>query len=321
MKVFISWSGTTSQQVANALRNWLPSVIQAVNPFVSSEDINKGERWQEVLAKELEDAEFGIICLTPYNVKRPWLYFEAGALSKSIDRSRSFLSPFLFRVNSSELKGPLSQFQSTIYDKKNVFNLLSSINNRLGIESRLEHEHLRDMFDDEWHKLKEELDRIEESQEGETETEYEWLYTPRDLGKIEVNAYYKSIWVVTRSPYEDLQNSFVQNMVQKNIERGIKYTFILPSSDQIEEVKTTLKNTFSSHLEQLTITIIPKPTFHSLAVTHYYVLNPEEDPHYTLRVFLKLPLKQPDYWIEVDYEAAYDFAARFRKMIEKGITI
>ncbi|WP_334791548.1 hypothetical protein [Nostoc sp.] len=319
MKVFISWSGRMSHKVASVLRDWLPYVIQAVNPFVSSGDINKGERWSDVLAKELEDTEFGIICITPYNVRAPWLNFEAGALSKSIDRS--FLSPFLFRVEPSELQGPLSQFQSTVYEKEDVFNLLSSINKKLGIDRRLEHEILRKTFDVWWHELKEALDKVEESQEGETETGYKWLYTPGDLGKIEINADCKSIWVVTPSPYQDLQNTCVKNVVQKNIGRGIRYTFILPSSDTTQEVTETLQHTFSPHSEQLTIKEIPYQKFHSLAATHYLVLNPEEDEHYTLRVFLELPLKQRDYWIEVDNEAAFDFAARFHKIIQEEISI
>jgi hypothetical protein len=318
MKVFISWSGEMSHKVARVLRNWLPYVIQAVNPFVSSGDINKGERWGDVLAKELEDTEFGIICLTPYNIRAPWLNFEAGALSKSIDRS--FLSPFLFRVEPSEIQGPLSQFQSTVYEKEDVFNLLSSINNRLGTEGRLEHELLRETFDVWWHKLKDELDGVEESQESETETGYKWLYTPGDLSRIEVSADCKSIWVVTPSPYQDLQNTCIKNVVQKNIGRGIRYTFILPSSDTTEEVSETLQHIFSSHSEQLTIKEIPHQKFHSLAVTHYLVLNPEEDDHYPLKVFLELPLKQRDYWMEVENEAAFGFAARFRKMVEEGLT-
>lgn len=318
MKVFISWSGEMSHKVASALHNWLPYVIQAVNPFVSSGDINKGERWGDVLSKELEDMEFGIICLTPYNIRAPWLNFEAGALSKSINHS--FLSPFLFHVEPSEIQGPLSQFQSTVYGKEDVFNLLSSINNRLGTGGKLEPKLLRETFDTWWPKLKDELDRVEKSQESETETGYKWLYTPGDLSRIEVSADCKSIWVVTPSPYQDLQNTCVKNLVQKNIGRGISYTFILPSSDTIKEVNERLQHIFSSHSEQLTIKEIPHQEFHSLAVTHYLVLNPEEDDHYPLRVFLELPLKQRDYWMEVENEAAFGFAARFRKMVEEELT-
>ena len=42
MKVFLGWSGETSHNVALALSDWLPKVIQAIRPFVSSEDIAKG---------------------------------------------------------------------------------------------------------------------------------------------------------------------------------------------------------------------------------------------------------------------------------------
>lgn len=86
MKVFISWSGDYSGKIAIALREWLPSVIQSLEqPYVSSEDIAKGSRWNAEVTKELENSCFGIICLTPENLIAPWLHFEAGALSKIID--------------------------------------------------------------------------------------------------------------------------------------------------------------------------------------------------------------------------------------------
>ena len=81
MKVFISWSGETSKGLAEALREWLPAVIQAVNPYFSPDDVSKGSRWSSEISKELEDSAIGIICLTKENLEAPWIMFEAGALS------------------------------------------------------------------------------------------------------------------------------------------------------------------------------------------------------------------------------------------------
>ena len=118
MKVFLSWSGHKSHQVALVLRDWLPSVIQSLTPYVSSEDIDKGARWSTDIAKELEDSTFGILCVTKDNLEAPWLLFEAGALSKMMDKSS--VCPFIFDLKRAEVKGPILQFQSTIFDKDDV---------------------------------------------------------------------------------------------------------------------------------------------------------------------------------------------------------
>lgn len=85
MKVFISWSGARSKAVASKLREWLPDVIQNIEPWMSRHDIKAGERWDKELSGELNDSKFGIICLTSDNYDAPWILFEAGALSKTID--------------------------------------------------------------------------------------------------------------------------------------------------------------------------------------------------------------------------------------------
>lgn len=126
MKVFLSWSGDISHKVAMTFRDWLPSVIQSIVPYVSSEDIDKGARWSTDIAKELEDSTFGILCVTKENINAPWLNFEAGALSKTMDKS--FVSPFLFDIKRSEVNGPILQFQSTIFEREDIKKLVSSLN-------------------------------------------------------------------------------------------------------------------------------------------------------------------------------------------------
>ncbi|MBQ7718172.1 MAG: toll/interleukin-1 receptor domain-containing protein [Clostridia bacterium] len=131
MKVFISWSGTRSKQIALILRDWLPTVIQALEPFVSSEDIEKGARWNTEIAQELNESTFGIICVTKDNLSAPWLNFEAGALSKTIDNS--YVAPLLFDVKPSELKGsPISQFQSTSFTIEDMKRLIETLNTAAG---------------------------------------------------------------------------------------------------------------------------------------------------------------------------------------------
>ena len=97
MKVFLSWSGSRSHKVALVFRDWLPSVIQEIVPYVSSEDIDKGARWSTDIAKELSDSKFGILCVTRDNINAPWLTFEAGALSKTMDKA--FVTRF-FSISS-----------------------------------------------------------------------------------------------------------------------------------------------------------------------------------------------------------------------------
>lgn len=156
LKVFVSWSGETSLRIAEAFRDWLPSVIQAVTPYVSSEDIDKGARWSVDVASELADSEFGIICVTASNLNAPWLNFEAGALSKSFDKGR--VSPFLFNLERTEVTGPLVQFQSTINERSDVLRLIHSIN--AATEAPLDTARLERAFDVWWPILEELLQSI-----------------------------------------------------------------------------------------------------------------------------------------------------------------
>lgn len=136
MKVFLSWSGEQSHKVAVVFRDWFPSVIQSLVPYVSSEDIDKGARWSTDIAKELEDSTFGILCVTKDNINAPWLTFEAGALSKTMDKA--FVSPFLFNIKRSEVDGPILQFQSTVFEKEDIKKLLKTLNKACGDEKLTE---------------------------------------------------------------------------------------------------------------------------------------------------------------------------------------
>jgi hypothetical protein len=137
----------------------LPAVIQSIEPYVSSEDIEKGARWGSEISKELEESDFGILCITPSNTGAPWLNFEAGALSKSIDRSR--VVPFLFKLDRADLpQGPLVQFQSVLAEKEEVGKMVAALNSACG-EHALDENRLDTFFDHWWPKLDEALGAID----------------------------------------------------------------------------------------------------------------------------------------------------------------
>ena len=71
MKVFVSWSGELSCKMAEVLKKWLPCMLQSVEVFFSPEDIEKGANWDQTLATELSQSNYGIICLTQDNVTAP----------------------------------------------------------------------------------------------------------------------------------------------------------------------------------------------------------------------------------------------------------
>jgi hypothetical protein len=129
MKVFISWSGSRSRIVAEALRSWLPNVLQALDPWLSFADIAAGSRWHQELGARLSSSSFGIICLTPENQGNNWLLYEAGALSKSMESAR--VVPYLIGLRQADLDGPLSYFQAVESEKEGTFELLRSLNSAL----------------------------------------------------------------------------------------------------------------------------------------------------------------------------------------------
>lgn len=186
-KVFISWSGAMSQAVAKALRDWLPSVIQAVEPWMSADDIGKGIRWRSELANQLQQTRVGVICLTPENLESPWLHFEAGALSKTV--KDTYVCPYLFELEPADISGPLTQFQVTMAEKEDTRKLVHRINQALKDEV-IPEAHLNKYFDRWWPDLEKQLEGISrmpetsEPQRSDREILEEILESVRGLKRV-----------------------------------------------------------------------------------------------------------------------------------------
>ncbi|MCU0093711.1 toll/interleukin-1 receptor domain-containing protein [Pseudomonas koreensis] len=160
MKVFISWSGETSRRVGDALRNWLPMLIQSITPYYTPSDIEKGTRWSSDIAGELDASMAGLFCVTRENLTSPWLMFEAGAISKKVDGSMVY--PILIGIENSELKGPLNQFQVTLFNKPDIRRLVIALNNSLK-EKAVDENVLSGLFERLWPELEAQVNEILEA--------------------------------------------------------------------------------------------------------------------------------------------------------------
>lgn len=130
--VFISWSGERSEKVAAALYGSLKMMLQTARPWMSKEDIEKGSRGLDEVGKALEAMSVGILCLTPENVERPWILFEAGALSKAMGE-KTRVCPYLFGgLRSEEVRPPLGMFQAARAEKEETRKLVFAVNRAIG---------------------------------------------------------------------------------------------------------------------------------------------------------------------------------------------
>ena len=150
MKVFISWSGELGKEFAKILYEWFPSVLQAVKPFYSPDDIAKGARWSADVSKELDESQIGIVVVTEESLLAPWIMFESGALSKNVGKSK--VVPILLDVEVEDIPGPLMQFQCASFEVAEMKRVLRMINSELR-DASLQESVLESVFQMWWPEL------------------------------------------------------------------------------------------------------------------------------------------------------------------------
>lgn len=173
--VFISWSGEQSKKIAEELRTWIPSVLQFAKPYYTPNDIEKGSKWSSEISKQLAKSNIGIVCLTKDNFNKPWILFEAGALSKDLENSK--VCSVLFGMDNTDLTGPLTTFQATQFSKSDFKKLMQAINGEGG-EQALNPETFSRVFEMWWPQL---AGKVEQIVSSEAQSDKEEIRSDRDL--------------------------------------------------------------------------------------------------------------------------------------------
>ena len=170
MKSFFSWSGNKSHQVALAFSEWIPCVIQAIDSWVSSKDIDRGSIWFNEIFEQLKETNFGLVFVTKENQDKPWLLFESGALSKGLTENRICTVLIDLNVRDIDSGSPLRNLNHTVLQKDSVLALINTINKHLD-SSQVQEKHLETSFNALWLSLEEKIQAILDEEPVSTEPE------------------------------------------------------------------------------------------------------------------------------------------------------
>lgn len=127
IRLFLSWSGKKSSRLASIFKTYVTDIFPDSDIYYSSDDIRGGEKWRSSIESGLNDRNFSIIFLTESNLQSKWIYFEAGALSKSMTVAK--IQPFLYDLKVGSISEPLSSYQARELDKDNILKTIYDINN------------------------------------------------------------------------------------------------------------------------------------------------------------------------------------------------
>jgi hypothetical protein len=132
LRVFISWAGPQAEALAKGFHTFLPDVVNAIEPFLSGSDIDKGSRWNDVLKESLQASSCAIVCLTPESTSSVWVAFETGAVSRaagSPENARTRIWTYLHGLTSKDIQlSPFASYQATFATESDTFKLVRSIN-------------------------------------------------------------------------------------------------------------------------------------------------------------------------------------------------
>jgi hypothetical protein len=247
MQVFISWSGERSQKIAEVFHKWLPDVIQSVRPYFTPDDVIKGTRWETEVATVLDKSNIGLLILTPEALKSPWVLFEAGALTKVIEKSR--VCPLLFGIEPTDVIGPLAFLQGAKFNKEEIKRVMKMINASLD-EQGLNNDILDRSFNRCWPDLDSAVTKILEgstkdakvTKRSDRDILEEILLNTRETRKVEVAA-------------TSVQAQIKMDIQTKLLQQALEYIDFLGTMIDSNKVESQLREQIASILGALNFSI------------------------------------------------------------------
>ena len=272
MKVFLSWSGEISRSVAELLQEWIPDVINIIQPWVSSEDIRGGDRWLSKLLEQLDESDFGILCCTAEAVTSAWLLFEAGALAKHLN---SRVVPLLIDIRVEDLPDPLKNFQARAISESGLKALVEDINSALAAANfnPLDSARLDRAFNRTWPALKDNITNLGIGISGPTGPTDE-----NNMGALDLVIGHEDSWAELNAPIlewqrimEEIQNktSIYTEPLTKETETRRRREIVRKLASEYRELHSALARSNSHYQAGLRNLKMILPRFMSYGWQHF----------------------------------------------------
>lgn len=219
-KIFISWSGENSKEIAKELKNTLEKGIfgkSKLECFVSDVDISSGDDWWNKIKNELKECKLGIVCITKENIKAPWIFFESGAMVARDLKVIPLLTKCKFRSLNDT---PISSKHMVDFDQEEKFKqMIKSINDDLSILEITE-ENLNVIASNQYRDLIKKLSPVLKKLDAMRFFSERYIY-PRKIKNVNINTIYISAPMasIDSSEYYELRN-FLLSIKQKLIDIG-----------------------------------------------------------------------------------------------------
>lgn len=152
---------------------------------------------------------------------------------------------------------------------------------------------------------------------------YPWLLTQNKINEIEENASkYMEIWIVTPDLNNDTQIHEIIEIVKKNMERGVQYTYVVPNPDddpEISERVDDLRMIYSKYKDSDILKIVPihKKHFFLFGNMTFTIYNPKKSYDQPTKVYLELPREELKWWVELSQSHATIFKREIMKILKK----
>lgn len=148
MKIFISWSGEESKQIAEYMHKWIPERLQLVKVWGSfnDKDLPQGKDNFNRIFDAARDKDICLLILTKKSLKSSWVSFEPGIFE---GRQKEILTLLCDDLDYNKLLGfPFSGYHA-YPNKESMVTLFSTINQKCKapIEDKLFKEGVANDFD------------------------------------------------------------------------------------------------------------------------------------------------------------------------------